>query len=144
MRQFSTPSILAQSENPVKFYLIDGETCYNTHTSRVRQKRRNPDRASTRAGLLTPTSERTLRIMSATSPILPEPHTDATPEFDTPRLIQRVDALSYSLPMLAPDGARCMVTLTGDFAAWGAVMRALVREGFDYAPPTGWQMEGER
>lgn len=66
---------------------------------------------------------------------------DASADFP-PRLIQRVDALSYSLPMIAPDGSRCHVVLVGDFAAWGALMMALVRAGFIQAVPSAWQEAG--
>jgi hypothetical protein len=61
------------------------------------------------------------------------------PDFDARdgRLIRRVDALAYSLPMLAPDGSRCMVTLVGSFAAWCACVTALVSAGFVQAESEG-------
>jgi len=66
------------------------------------------------------------------------------PDFDAPggRLIQRVDALAYALPMLAPDGSRCFITLVGSFAAWCALMTALVCAGFVQAQPGVWTDEG--
>ena len=47
MRQFSTPSILAQTENPVKFYPFHGETWYNPSNRRERNApaRLHPPRA---------------------------------------------------------------------------------------------------
>lgn len=77
----------------------------------------------------------------STNNSIPQPVDDPQPDFP-PRLIQRVDALSYTLPMTAPDGSRCMVTLTGDFAAWGACMSALVGAGFGYAEPSAWAKGG--
>lgn len=113
---------------------------YNYLTHRVRLNRRSPGRASTRTRLLTPTSERTLRQMSANSAILPESHTDdPQPDFDAPRLIQRIDALAYSLPMITPSGERCFVTLVGSYAAWGETMTALVNAGYTQAEPSAWQ-----
>lgn len=72
---------------------------------------------------------------------LPDNRIDASADFP-PRLIQRVDALSYSLPMLAPDGSRCHVVLVGSFAAWCALMTALVRAGYTQAEPQAWQEGG--
>ena len=66
---------------------------------------------------------------------------DPQPDFP-PKLIQRVDALSYMLPMTAPDGSRCMVVLTGSFAAWGACMSALVGADFVQAEPSAWAKGG--
>ena len=70
-----------------------------------------------------------------------QPIRESTPDFP-PRLIQRVDALSYMLPMTAPDGSRCMVVLTGSFAAWGACMSALVGADFVQAEPSAWAKGG--
>ena len=66
------------------------------------------------------------------------PQSDDLPADFPPRIIQRVDALSYMLPMTAPDGSRCMVVLTGSFAAWGACMSALVGADFVQAEPERW------
>lgn len=85
------------------------------------------------------------------SPILPtQIESDKQPDFP-PRLIQRADALCYSLPMLAPDGSRCHVVVVGSFAAWGETMTALVREGFVAQDepgrkfePGAWAKEGRR
>lgn len=75
---------------------------------------------------------------NANHTISPDNRIDDPPADSPPRLIQRVDALSYTLPMIAPSGSRCMVVLVGDFAAWGACMSALVREGFEQAEPSAW------
>ena len=91
MRQFSTPSILAQSGNPVKFYPFHEHLCYNSSIHRARLKRRSAAGVDAPTTLLTPTSERETSAVNANSPILPESHIDAThdpdavPEFDHPR-----------------------------------------------------------
>ena len=76
-------------------------------------------------------------IHSARNPLPDNLTDDPPPEFAARdgRLIRRADALAYSLPMLAPDGSRCFITLVGSFAAWGTLMTALVSAGFVQAQP---------
>ena len=84
------------------------------------------------------------RNVFARNPLPDNPIDDPQPNFDAPRLIERADALCYSLPMLAPDGSRCHVVLVGSFAAWGALMTALVRAGFAHAEPGAWAKGGAK
>lgn len=81
------------------------------------------------------------RNIFARNPLPDNSIDDPQPDFP-PRLIERADALCYSLPMLAPDGSRCHVVLVGSFAAWCALMTALVRAGYTQAEPQAWQEGG--
>ena len=143
-RKFS-PSITGDSSRVV--ILDDTFRCYNI-VNNLNQNGASVDAPTPPVGSRS-SSEMELRAVNhhtySTHSILnsiPESDPDAVPDFDTPRLIQRVDALSYMLPMIAPDGSRCMVTLTGDFAAWGACMTALVSAGFSQAEPSAWAKGG--